>query len=140
LDGPDAVALSPSGRRVAVSQGDIIEVRAVTGELLLKAQRRLRAKPVEGHPRVSLKFLDEEQLVHGASGEEPRAFRIVDGACTARRKADPPGWTVMTAGVSIFDHQGTRTRIALPVKGPWVANPARPTILACDDAHVELRA
>jgi hypothetical protein len=65
-------------------------------------------------------------------------MRIADGVSRPRETPYPSGWTVTTAMLSIFQHQATGTRIALPVKGPWIANPARPTVLACDDAHVEL--
>lgn len=51
----------------------------------------------------------------------------------------PTDWTIEADSKTVFTHQPTGTRIALPVCGPWVSNPANPRILACDGSHIALR-
>jgi hypothetical protein len=51
----------------------------------------------------------------------------------------PADWTIEADSKTVFTHQPTGTRIALPVCGPWVSNPADPRILACDGLHIALR-
>ena len=50
----------------------------------------------------------------------------------------PADWNIQTGARTIFTHQPTGARIAFPALGPWVSNPARPRILACDETHIEL--
>jgi hypothetical protein len=143
LEHPEAIALSPSGRLLAVSQGDAVEVRTTTGELLAGAHHPLSVAERERPDSVSLEFLDEERLVRHVLGAESLVFQLKAGAVAIgsfRKDCAPPGWTVVKGGVTLFEHRPTQTRIALPVSGDWIANPARPTILACSEAHVELRA
>ncbi|WP_437599857.1 hypothetical protein WMF28_44230 [Sorangium sp. So ce590] len=42
--------------------------------------------------------------------------------------------------MSVFTHGPSGTKIALPVIGGWVCNPADPRIAVCDELIVELRA
>ena len=51
----------------------------------------------------------------------------------------PADWTIEADSKTVFTHQPTGTRVALPVCGPWVSNPANPRILACDRLHIALR-
>src|SRR5262249_25694587 len=73
-----------------------------------------------------------------------RALHLADrGAIDALSGFAPPrqrDGDVEGGSATIFGHRPTGTRIALPAAGPWVHNPARPEIVACDALHVELRA
>ena len=52
----------------------------------------------------------------------------------------PPDWTLVVTTCSLFTHTPTGTRIALPLTGPWVFNPADPRIAACPTLHAVLHA
>lgn len=147
LEHPTTLALSPSGRRVAVAQGADIEVRTWTGELVLRTRHPVSDGDGTRRPRVfdrSLQFADEDHVVSHVKADGWRLFRLVEGTSDpvgeppvgSRRRA--PGWKVSVAGdATVFEHEPTGTRIALPVGGEWVVHPSRP-LLACDGAHVEL--
>ena len=49
-------------------------------------------------------------------------------------------WSFDGSTRSVFTHVPTGTRIALPVSGPWIYNPADPRIVACDELHAVLHA
>ena len=90
-------------------------------------------------------------------GAAPLACQALDRAIAhdrplwqgIRRRASPrvgsrfegdvaPAWNVTAGACTLFEHLPSNRRIALPVGGPWTVHPLRPTILACDAAHVEL--
>lgn len=147
----ERVALSPSGRLVAVSRGAEFEIRTTSGELL-------RAGGHPGPPdgsdrrwsrRPSLSFPTESTL---ASYIERDGWREFDIAAASSRSIPPAGlpnvhvdgvpphWTITRQGISILRHESTRTEVAFPLLGECMANPKDPTILATEHCHVQLSA
>ena len=153
LERGEAVALSPSGEQIAVARGAAIEVRTRSGDVVLKTQHpglEGGAEERDDFEASSLRFIGEDRIASKLPGDGWRVFLIEDGkdeACPAPRLGLPPGqdqapedWTVETVGhVSLFVHQPTRVQIALPIAGEWRRNPAEPSVLACDETHVELK-
>lgn len=147
LERPTSLALSPGGERVAVAQGAELEVRTWTGELVLRARHPVSDGADTKRPRVldrSLQFTDEDQLVSHVNADGWRLFRLIEGTSDpcgrphVGSQRRPPGWKVEAGEHTVFEHEPTGTRIALPVSGEWVVHPRRRTVLACDKALVEL--
>lgn len=147
-----AVAMSPDGELVAIQGGGAVEVRTAAGALV----RRLDGPaPDEGSHRrygdETLRFSAEgrrvARLVEGegwriGSLDDAEEVRVdgregiaeVDGFAEPR----PSDWAVEVNTLTVFTHRPSGARIALPVAGRWVHNPADPRIAACDAMIVAL--
>ncbi len=147
-----AVAMSTDAGMIAVQQGAAVEVRGADGSLL----RRLgpaATTPARRHfGEPTLRFSADGQriarLVAGdgwwvaslASGDDERVTDAGFAALPDFASPQPRDWTIAGSTRSVFTHVPTGTRIALPVSGPWIYNPADPRIVACDELHAVLHA
>ncbi len=149
------LAMSPDGERVAVQHGSSVEVRTNAGWLLGRFGGAAPEKPErllhgEQTPRFSHDGRRVARFVEGDGwgvasldhdGEDVRLSR-----CAALAElpdfADPlpRDWELEVSTLTVFTHRPSGARIALPVAGRWVHNPADPRLAACDDLLVELRA
>lgn len=153
------VALHPDGHLVAGRTDRVVEVWcAASGEHRRRFVHPTGKPAWSGGDRTTLCFsrdgrrlasflegdgwrlwsIDDEQESEGADDEHLRAYEaIVEVSDFAPpRSAD---WTIETGPTTVFVHRPTGTRIALPVAGLWIHNPACPEIVACTRMHVELR-
>lgn len=142
----DDIALSPKGQLVALSSGPNLEVRSLEGQVRLEARHPVPKEHEK--PRVtqlgksSLLFVDEDHLASDFESDGWRLFCISDGR--NHRIEDPKlgihrDWQISTIReATIFEHRPSGTKLALPFTGEWKTNPKKPTILACDQAHIEL--
>jgi WD40 repeat protein len=148
-------ALAMSADAIALQCGTEVEVRSMRGEL-----RRRFTHPGEDDEEDCQPPYETSPLRFSADGRFIASFRKGDGwriwaldgdearhlpsaeAIDATEGFAPPtprDWDIEAGTKTVFTHRPTGTRIALPVSGPWVANPADPRYLACDGLHVELR-
>jgi dipeptidyl aminopeptidase/acylaminoacyl peptidase len=161
-----AIAISPDGERIALQRGRAVEIRTADGALLQRhagasrSARNAKRAPVVRHAPSHVTQSHEATLRFSRDGRRIARFvadtgwRIWEPGTSdvehlaADRPLDdvadfaapwPADWTIEADSRSVFTHQPTGTRIALPVCGPWVSNPADPRILACDRLHIALR-
>ncbi|PCC74211.1 hypothetical protein SAMN02745121_04314 [Nannocystis exedens] len=143
-----AVAMAEDGSMLAVQQGGEVEVRTVHGALVRRCGRATETKGERrwSQPapefsrdgrRVAARVDDKWRIWTLASGEERVEDRLGDAADFAWPW--PAGWTLEVDRVSVFTHEASGARIALPVNGRWMFNPAEPQIANCDALLVVLQ-
>jgi len=98
----------------------------------------------EDAARIAWFVRDDGWRIAALDGPEGQALAHVAADRPLDDEADfaapwPSGWTLEESSRSVFTHVASGTQIALPVRGPWVSNPAAPRILASDGLHIELR-
>lgn len=153
--GGTVVAMSEDGAAIAVRAELKVEVRAASGELLGRFSHPGGAPHAQDtrHEVCTLRFSADGRRI--ASFLEGDGWRIWDlqggheehlGSLTELEsraglaEPRPRDWDIDADTQTLFVHRPTGTRIALPVAGPWVCNPADPQNVACYEFHAELRA
>jgi hypothetical protein len=145
---------------IRTADGALLQRHHGTSRSAREAKRAREGEPVVRHPPSHVTQDREATLRFSRDGR--RIARFVPGTgwriwepgksdvehLAADRPLDdvadfaapwPADWTIEADSKTVFTHQPTGTRIALPVCGPWVSNPADPRILACDGLHIALR-
>jgi len=148
-----AVAMSPDGRAIALQQDGAVEVRTDDDALLLRVGHAGNAPKNSYIHDDTLRFsVDGQRIARFVRGDGWRIWSLVDkredhvvepeaiGELTDFASSWSSDWMLEAGTMTLFTHRPSETRIAFPVPGPWVCNPADPRILACDAAHLELRA
>jgi len=147
-----AIAMSTDAGMIAVQQGAAIEVRGADGSLLQRLGRAATTPARRHFGEPTLRFSadgqriaclvagDEWWVVSLASGADERVTDAGFAALPDFASPRPRDWTIAGRTRSLFTHAPTSTRIALPVSGPWICNPADPRIVACDELHAVLHA
>lgn len=154
-EGLEGLALSPTGDRVAVRRGDVVEVRDWSGRLLRRGAHPV-ARPPDPRARLrrllglqTLRFVGEDAVESHGPPDGWWRFGVSDGRVELveaspsdepweRPEVQTAGWTVRPEGPTLFVHDRTGTRIALPIAGPWRVHPARPEVVASEEGHLEL--
>jgi len=148
-----AIAMSPDGQAIAIQGSGAVEVRTARGELLLRRDHAVSGEQMHRYGNDTLRFSsDGQRIARFVEGDGWRIWSLVGDRADhviAREALDevadfaaprPRDWTLQTSTKTVFTHRPSGTRIALPVAGLWAHNPADPRIVACDAAHLELRA
>jgi hypothetical protein len=152
-----AIAMSPDGHAVAVQQGGAIEVRTADGALRFQGGQVATGDADErggSGLEDTLRFsVDGARIARFVEGDGWRIWSL-DGAQEVEHVIEreaiaevadfapprPHDWTIEPDTMTVFVHRPTGARIAIPVAGPWICNPADPQIVASDGAHLRLRA
>jgi hypothetical protein len=148
--GADLIALSANADRIAVVGDGHVEVRRRDGsQVFVGVDDSPAERGLWRRIRTKLCFsADEHALIlhdQDAALEDARAW-LLDGEPTlqpypaAARSftACPPGWTIEAGPITSFVRSDGK-RVAVPLGGPWSANPSTPNLLACPGGLFELR-
>ncbi|XXX71972.1 hypothetical protein WMF30_30430 [Sorangium sp. So ce134] len=146
-----ALGMAEDASMLAVQRGGQIEVRAEDGALVRRCGQATTSgrRPRFSEPaprfsrdgrRVAARVGDKDWRIWTlASGEEERVEGGLENVADFAAPG-PADWSLEVGTMSVFTHGPSGTKIALPVNGRWVCNPADPRIAVCDELLVELRA
>jgi hypothetical protein len=143
------VAMSPDASMIAIHHGPALELRDQDGALRLRLGTAPADRPDDRYGDETLRFSSDGLRVARRVDEQWHIATLATGVDELVATLDdlpdladphPPDWTLAVTTCSLFTHTPTGTRIALPLTGPWVFNPADPRIAACPTLHAVLHA
>ena len=143
------VAMSPDASMIAIHHGPALELRDQDGALRLRLGTAPADRPDDRYGEETLRFSSDGLRVARRVDEQWHIATLATGVDELVATLDdlpdladphPPDWTLAVTTCSLFTHTPTGTRIALPLTGPWVFNPADPRIAACPTLHAVLHA